>query len=485
MHMDLIENTTPRSQNPRRRKRTKLQIFKEAYLPLIIVTVTFILMVVFIIGGISRVPNQDQSADSSTPPSGSSEPSSSATEPSELEFQAEADSLMAQAVAMTKDYDYVGALALLETFPGDMALYPELKAMYDDYSTYLQTMVEWDGSQVVNLSMHLLIADPQRAFNDDVYGRSYRNNFITATEFSAILQQLYANDYMLVSLSDLYERQYDESSGREIYVAKTLLLPPGKKPLLLTETNANYYTYMTDSNNDGKPDAGADGFAYKLCHGESGFYNELVLADGSVVTGAYDMVPLLEAFIAAHPDFSYRDARAIIAFSGYDGVLGYRLYSTKLTPAQQLEEQEAAAAVVDALRKTGYEIACFTYGSTAKGTLNYGNLDGGAIHADLQLWQEKIVPVIGATDIFVFAKEDDIAGEESYIGNVKFNVMHGQYGFSFFLGTGEGAWNQVDNLYVRQDRLMITGSYLKNHPEWYEGLFDAASVLDPYRANFG
>ena len=482
--MDMEYTEAPRRTPPRRRKRTKMQIFKEAYLPLIIVTVTFVLMVVFVIGGISRIPAPDPSIDS-TAPSGSTEPSASTNDFTEPELQAEAAALMAQAEALTKDYDYAGAVAILETFSGDRNLYPELKAMYEDYTAYLQTMVEWDGSQVVNLSMHLLIADPQRAFNDDVYGRSYRNNFITATEFSAILQQLYDNNYMLVSLSDLYELQYDASSGRDIYVAKKLLLPPGKTPIMLTETNANYYTYMTDSNGDGKPDAGADGFAYKLCYGESGFYNELVLADGSVVTGAYDLVPLLEAFIASHPDFSYRDARAVIAFSGYDGILGYRLYSSKLTPAQQLEEQAAAAAVVDALRKTGYEIACFTYGNSNKGTLDYSALDGEAIHADLQLWNEKIVPIIGQTDIFVFAKEDDIAGDESYIGNVKFNVMHGQYGFSFFLGSGSTPWNQVDNLYVRHDRLMVTGKYLKEHPEWYTELFDAASVLDPYRANFG
>ena len=489
LHNELEPEYTPSSSpNPRRRKKTKLQVFKEAYLPLIIVAFTFVLVVVFIIGGIRGNDSADTTSNSTNP---STQPSSSTTNstvpPETMELQAEAEALMAQAAALLPDYDYAGALAILDTFSGDMALFPELSAVYAQYQAELDSMVEWTGSQVVNLSFQLLIADPERAFQDATYSKQYRNNFITVTEFSAILQQLYDNDYILVSLSDLYESVHDESSDRDIWVAKTLLLPPGKTPVMLTETNANYYAYMVDPDKNGTPDANAAGFAYKLCYdGQEGFYNELVLADGTVVKGAYDMVPLLEAFIAKHPDFSYRDARAIIAFSGYDGVLGYRLYSSKLTPAQQLEEQAAAAAVVNALRETGYDIACFTYGNSNKGTLNYGELDPEAILADLQLWKEKITPVIGETNIFVFAKEDDIAGEESYIGNAKFNAMHNEnYGnFDFFLSTGTAPWDQVDKEYVRHNRLMVTGAYLQKYPERFAELFDPAAVLDPYRENF-
>ena len=41
---------------------------------------------------------------------------------------------------------------------------------------------------------------------------------------------------------------------------------------MLTETNANYYTYMTDSDGDGMPDAGGDGFASRLCFDGKRFY---------------------------------------------------------------------------------------------------------------------------------------------------------------------------------------------------------------------
>lgn len=469
---------TPRTPNPRRRRRTKMQIFKEAYLPTIIVAVTFVLLLVFIIGGVARNSPSNHPTQS-TGPSGDTTASSQTTTNPDALLEAEAQELIARAALLLDDYDYAGALAILETFSGDIAAFPSISAVYAEYQAALESMVEWTGSEVVNLSFHLLITDSERAFNDKTYGSSYRKNFITTTEFTAILQQLYANDFILVSLSDLYELRYDATSGRDIYVPKTLLLPPGKTPIMLTETNANYYTYMTDSNGDGKPDAGADGFAYKLCYSENGFYNELVMADGTVNTGAFDMVPILEQFIADHPDFSYRDARAIIAVTGYDGVLGYRINTSKLTEAEKEAERAAVAALVNQLKATGYDIACFTYDNW-----DYAAKSATEIQSDLQKWASTVASVIGPTDIMVFPKETDIAGGESYSGNSKFNVMYNE-GYRFFLGTGTESWDQVDNLYVRHNRLMVTGSYLTKYPERFATMFDAASVLDPYRSNFG
>ena len=477
-------NEMPRSHNPRRKPKSKLQIFKEAYLPVIIIILTLVLAVVFIIGGINRRNDTPEADQRPTAPSGTgpTTPSSSgSTAVVAPELLAEAEELMQQAALLIPEYDYAGALAILDTFSGDIDAIPALSAVYAEYTAMLEEMVAWKGDQVQILSIHLLIADMERAFHDDIYANSYLKNFISTSEFSAILKQLYANGYMLVSLDDLYELQYDASSGREVYVAKTLLLPPGKTPVLLTETNANYYTYMTDSNNNGKPDGNADGFAYKLCYGENGFYNELIADDGTLVTGSFDMVPMLEDFIARYPDFSFRGARAIIAFSGYDGVLGYRIHSTKLTEAEKQAERAALVELVAKLRETGYETACFTYGSFQKGTLNYNELTALDIYADIQLWQENIVSIIGPTDIMVFPKEVDIAGEEIY-DNSKFNVLY-DAGFRFFLSANTTSWDQVHDKYVRHSVLMVTGSYLGKYPDRFADLFDAETVLDPYRDN--
>ena len=49
-----------------------------------------------------------------------------------------------------------------------------------------------------------------------------------------------------------------------------------------------------------------DGFATRIVIGEDGKPTcEMVMDDGTVSTGSYDLVPLLEDFIQEHPDFSY------------------------------------------------------------------------------------------------------------------------------------------------------------------------------------
>ena len=480
--MEMQYNDTPRSPNPRRRKRSKFQIFKETYLPVIIVAVTVVLLLVFIIGGIASRNSGTENPSGETPPTnGSSTSSTAPTQPSSSsssENDEEVNTLLEQAAILAADYDYLGAMKVLEEYSGDIATSPALSAAYAQYSQLWDSMVAWTPGQVANLSFHVLIADAERAFNDTTYGRSYRQNFITTTEFSAILQQLCDNGYMLVSLSDLYERVYDESSAQYIYQEKTLYLPEGRIPVMLTETNANYYSYMVDSNNDGVPDGGGDGFAYNLCYNENGFYNEMVLSDGTIVSGAYDLVPILENFIKENPDFSYRDARAIIAMTGYDGILGYRINSNKLTESQREEARASASAVIQALRDHGYEIACFTYNN-----LNYGEKSATEIQADLQKWADTVSSVVGNVDILVLPKESDIGNKDGYAGNVKFNVIYNA-GFSIFLGTETTPWNQVSDRYVRHDRLLVTGSYMINNPQWYTELFDTAAVLDPYRNNF-
>ena len=63
--MEEQRSPSNRPVNPRRRKRTKMQIFKEAYLPVIIAGLALVLILVFIIGSVSRAIQRknDQKAD--------------------------------------------------------------------------------------------------------------------------------------------------------------------------------------------------------------------------------------------------------------------------------------------------------------------------------------------------------------------------------------------------------------------------------------
>lgn len=436
--MENQPNMGNRPSNPRRRKRTNFDKFKESYLPFLIVACSVLVIMAVFIG--LATGNRDPET-------------TAATQDRDPALETEAAQLLARADQLAVCYDYDGALAVLATFSGDASKYPQIKNAVDAYTLAQSSMLAWTEN-VPNLSFHTLIADLDAALADKKYGSSgteqYNTNFITVDEFSAILQRLYDNDYVLVDLYDLYE--YDAEAGT--YVAKELLLPAGKKPVMLTETQCNYYTYMASSH----------AFATKLCYADGKFYNEMTDKDGQTVTGAYDLVPVLEEFLQAHPSFSYKGARAILAFSGYDGIFGYRIDDGKDT--------DTAGALVDALRDTGYTIACYSYGNHS-----YADYSADAIRDDLKLWQANIVPVLGKTDIMVFAQKGTEIG--SYDGE-KFSVLY-ENGFRYFLGSSSVLFRDTGENYVRHARLMVTGANLAHNADWFASIFDTADLLDPRR----
>lgn len=467
--MENTNNGTPRRPVRRRRKRNPVQVFIQTYLPVITVAVLVILFIIFVSGSIRRSNERREQK----------RQESIAAEQSEaqyqLELQAEANRLVAEAEKLAAMYDYDGAVEVLDSFSGNLYDFDELLSRRDSYLTARDSLVVWDDpSQVVNLSFHLLIVDPNRAFRHEGYGDSFRRNFITVTEFHNILQQLYSNGYVLVDADNLFT--YSSTEG---YAAKTLYLPQGKKPLMLTQTHVNYYTYMTDGNGDGLVDKDGAGFASRLIVDDTGKLTcEYVDAQGQTLTGAYDMVPILEEFIAAHPDFSYQGARATLAVSGYDGLLGYRTDpETVQKISQEYYDQQLAElpAVVNALRDAGYAIACYTYNNLA-----YGNLSAAKIKEDLDKWKAEVTPLLGEIDTLVFAKESDISDTQDAYSGDKFDILYGM-GMRYFLGFGSTPWVTVNQDTVRQGRILVDGNRLKNNASVYEGIFDAASVLDPSR----
>ena len=477
MYMDMTNYDTSRTPHPRRRRRSKMQIFKEAYLPSIILAVTVVMILVFIIGAAVRQDAPDDGQLSGTDGNGSTPTGTNLqTQPSDsAALRLEAELCLEEAERLAADYDYDGAIAVLEGFSGDIADFLPLQEAYQRYISVKENMVAWKAERVYNLSVDMLIADPVRAFADSKYGSTYKKDMLTTTEFAAILQQLYDNGYVLVRLQDFYAEEFNSTTGRYVFREHELLLPAGKKPIMLTETNANYYTYMTDSDGDGMPDAGGDGFASRLCFDGKRFYNERIHADGAVSTGSYDVVPLLEDFISEHPDFSYKGARAILAFTGYDGVLGYRIQSNKLDDTALQQERAGAIAIVEALQAAGYDLAFGGFNN-----INYATSTATQVRTDIQNWLDQVKPYIGNLNILVFPQGGDIAGDENYSGNSKYNLLYSA-GLKFYLGQADTPWNQVDNQYVRHSCLRLSGQNLQSKPELYAELFDPAAVKDSAR----
>ena len=107
------------------------------------------------------------------------------------------------------------------------------KAEYLNAKAGLQ---EWkDYSTIPNLSFHVLIQDPVRAFADSENGGMYNRNFVTTEEFEKILNQIYNNGYVLVDFNSFVSSNVD-----------------------LILANANVTEVQADSSSDSTEDSSAN-----------------------------------------------------------------------------------------------------------------------------------------------------------------------------------------------------------------------------------
>ena len=443
--------------NSRRKKRSPMRVIKEDYLPLGICALTVMLCLVFIIGGVVRnVKNNDEREKNEL---AASEQAASEA----VRQQEEAKEIGDQAKILAAGYDFESAIALIDTFTGNLGEFPELLTARSEYAQMQSQMVEIsDFSKIPNLSFHVLIADSATAFNSDPYGPKYLQNFVTIDEFSKILEQLYENGYVLVNFDDFIE-EIPDSSGRVTFQTKSIKLPNGKKPIMITETLVNYFPYMVDGDDDGQPDKDGDGFACKLVVKDGKITAKRINSMGETVYGDYDLVPILNSFIEEHPDFSYRGAKATLAVTGSDGIFGYRLKNASE------DEINACKELVQALRDDGYLLACNSFQN-----ISYATINATDIQADLEKWTNQIVPVIGDVDILVYALGSDIS---DYNGS-KYNVM-ANAGFKYFISNTTSVTPTLDVSvdFVRQYRIMITGSLMVNSPDLLAPYFTVSHIL--------
>lgn len=389
----------------------------------------------------------------------------------------EQDTVLAEAKHLAAQYDYDKAIAAVTGFAGWENV-PELQQAKADFEAQKAQAVRYaDPTTIPHIFFHTLIADTARAFDGDPEQGGYNQFMATIKEFNAVLQSLYERGFVLVDIHDVAGPQ-QQADGSTKYVAGDIYLPAGKKPIVLSQDDVCYYEYMTDSDSDGKPDKGGDGFASRLLVKDGKLTCEYVDADGQTLYGSYDLVPLLDDFLDQHPDFSYRGARATIAVTGYQGAFGYRIsndYKEKLGDEAFAQACTDARAVADALRAEGYTIASHSYGH-----LTYGDISPERLASDAQKWNDQIAAVIGETDVLLYPFGSDIAGVEAYKG-AKFDTLYG-LGFRYFCNVDSAEhWVQIHDGYVRQGRRNIDGYRMYYQSNLLDDLFDTKTVWDDAR----
>ncbi|MBQ5868481.1 MAG: polysaccharide deacetylase, partial [Lachnospiraceae bacterium] len=229
-----------------------------------------------------------------------------------------------------------------------------------------------------------------------------------------------------------------------------------------------------------------DGFATRMIVGEDGKPTcEMILDDGSVAVGSYDLVPLLEDFIAEHPDFSYKGARAVIAFTGYQGILGYRTDPEYKDSNPNYEEDcQTAREVAQCLRDNGWELASHSWGH-----INMTDRDLASVKTDADKWEARVESLIGETDIILYPFGADIGDWRLYnTDNEKFNYLY-KLGFRYFCNVdGSPHWVQIGDTFMRQGRRNLDGYRMyydlpETNPEktYLDDLFDVSTVFDSDR----
>ncbi|MBQ3084964.1 MAG: polysaccharide deacetylase, partial [Clostridia bacterium] len=409
----------------------------------------------------------------------------SATEQAEQK-QAEqaAQALILEADALAAGYDYQGAIALLKSYE-QFDLVP---ALADKVAAYQKAdgelVVYEDMSKVTHIFFHSLIVDPARAF-DGEYSEAnagYNQYMTTVTEFNAMLEELYRRDYVLVSPYDVAHEVNE--NGKTSFAYGELRLPKGKKPFVMSQDDLNYYSFMVcDKNGAGDipafADKNGDGYASKVVVGEDGYPTcEYIDENGKVTYGDYDLVPLLEKFIQAHPDFSYHGARAILGMTGYEGVFGYRtkpVYEATMGAERYQKEVEEAKAVAQCLRDHGWILASHSYAHHG-----YGNISAERVKLDSEKWEKTVQPIIGDCDILLYPNGSDIAGEGPYtMDNAKFKALYAD-GYRYFYNVDSSIyWSQLGDTYFRGGRRNLDGYRMYHNPKLLADLFDSEKIFDP------
>ncbi len=385
---------------------------------------------------------------------------------SEERLEEQRQQVLSEAERLSVSYCYEDAIALLENsdlLEGD----DRAELAIREYRAAKDALREYNGS-VVHLNFPNLIVDTDLAIDGDNSAQTYEQNLITINEFSQILNQLYQNGYILIDIHDLADETEDEFGDVQLSRA-SLMLPAGKKPLVLSVENLNYASVLP-----------GDGVATRLVLDEDGEVAAVYTdSDGISRMGAYDVVPVLEQFIAEHPDFSYQGARGIIGLSGENGIFGYEIAGQETDDGEEDKDQseilennrQAARSVAERLLESGWTFASEGYSYTYMNSLSYDSLV-----EDLTKWQNTVGKIVGDCDTLIYPYGSEVDKDSDAF------VWLLDEGYHYLVGLWASEdYFEINPTYLRQTRRAVTGYILDHYSSYFASIFNISEILDGTR----
>lgn len=289
---------------------------------------------------------------------------------------------------------------------------------------------EWNGTKVEHVFFHPAIVTTSLAYKGNGGPKYIRDWFVTSSEMKAFIQQTYEHGYMLVSIKDVFE----EKNGK--ITAKSFTLPAGKKPLILSIDDVNYYPTMQKR-----------GVTKKLVLRNNKLLSLVNTEQGEKELEEVELMPFVDAFVKKHPDFSYKGAKGIIALTGYNGVFGYATHKLK-RPEYQAEKAQATK-VAQYLKQQGWEFSSHGYHHLQEPKQSYEKLEH-----DMNLWRAEVEPIVGKTNLYIFPCGNPVKED-----NPLFEIYR-KNGFKYFFGTNFNIYWKINSDNVYADRIPIDGKYL-------------------------
>ena len=336
-------------------------------------------------------------------------------------------------------------------------------AEFFDYDPRVQNLVasstdieKWTGT-VEHMFFHPLIVYPTRAFPKS--GSNGQDQYmVTVFEFNQFLKQMYERDYILIAIESLYTAEFDEKGAVTSVTKNELWLPKGKKPVIISIDDLNYYKYMIEQ-----------GQSYKMVLDEFGEICTYSVDTGGkeVYSKDNEVVTILDAFVKTHPDFSFNNAKGVIALTGYEGVLGWRINDNPKVSNYD-EELAGAQAVVAKLKSNGW-----TFASHGQGHRHSAQISYALMVEDTDRWNFIVRSVVGPTSVYIYPYGEGLKTDEA-----KFKYLQ-QNGFAIFCTVGQAPYLKYEKDNVQQSRRNIDGiAFAGKH---LNELFDIKSILDPVR----
>ncbi|MHB8962761.1 MAG: hypothetical protein ACYC5K_06360 [Saccharofermentanales bacterium] len=363
---------------------------------------------------------------------------------------------------------YYSAKALLEQV---MIAYPS----NDEFSKRLSACGEFTKKKLVEYSKPIehiairpLISTPGFRFDKDEYSKTAEDLMLTAVEFKRILEQLYANHYVLIDINSLVD-------SKGIY--HPIKVPEGTKPLILSIEGLNYYASRRFTGNSQNISLDKNGDVVSEYYGKNG---EVVVDRNGEAIG------ILEQFIEKNPDFSFDGAKGNISLTGFECIFGY------ITDKDQIDDRTSqfSALGLGILEITDEKISLdrltvksiiskllsdgWTFSSSTYGNIMVSDASLESVKADTIKWQAQVGQLVGAIKVILFPNGGVVSSKDD----------RGAYlidaGFVIHCGIGPTAYFNIGSRNLFMDRIALNGYALRNYN--LSRFFDVKYVYDGSRS---